>query len=391
MNKIYLGDTNLNVLKLGSGDTVIYLGNEKIYPVGPIDYSTQYLTFVAEEDCTFTFSNGPMKYSLDSGNTWTNIAAGVATPTIASGTSIMWRATITPNDSNGVGRFSSTGAFHVEGNPMSVIFGDDFVEQTSLSGKTGGFRKMFSGCTGLTSAENLVLPATTLSNYCYASMFSGCNSLTTTPTLPATTLANYCYAWMFANCTSLVTAPELPATTLADSCYSLMFQNCTGLTKITSELPATTAPKYCYNQMFQGCTSITTAPTMSAATLSGENTHSCMFSGCTSLTNVASNSLPATVLVDSCYNGMFANCTSLTTAPELPAPTLVNYCYNGMFSNCSSLNRITCLATDISATNCTLFWVNNVSPTGTFTKAASMTSWTTGYKGIPSGWTVETA
>ena len=34
---------------------------------------------------------------------------------------------------------------------------------------------------------------------------------------------------MFAGCTSLTTAPELPATTLADYCYMSMFQGCTKL------------------------------------------------------------------------------------------------------------------------------------------------------------------
>ena len=36
-------------------------------------------------------------------------------------------------------------------------------------------------------------------------MFGGCISLTTAPRLPATTLTESCYAWMFSNCTSLAT------------------------------------------------------------------------------------------------------------------------------------------------------------------------------------------
>ena len=46
------------------------------------------------------------------------------------------------------------------------------------------------------------------------------------------------------------------------------------------------------------------------------------------------------------------------------------------------------LATDISASSCLANWVSGVSSTGTFTKAASMTSLPTGINGIPSGWTV---
>ena len=84
---------------------------------------------------------------------------------------------------------------------------------------------------------------------------------------------------------------------------------------------------------------------------------------------------------------MFDGCISLTTAPELPATTLVYQCYNDMFQNCTSLNYIKCLATNIPS-NCTGFWTHNVALSGTFVKDPSMTSWTTGVNGIPSGWTV---
>ena len=114
-----------------------------------------------------------------------------------------------------------------------------------------------------------------------------------------------------------------------------------------------------------------------------------MFSYCISL--IATPQLPATTLADYCYAQMFQGCESLAnTYPVLPATTLTNNCYEQMFKNCTKLNNIECLATDISATNCTHEWLKNVSSTGTFYKSASMTSWTTGDSGIPSGWTVET-
>ena len=174
---------------------------------------------------------------------------------------------------------------------------------------------------------------TALPEYCYYQMFQGCTSLTTAPTLPATTLANSCYRNIFKGCTSLTTVPELPATRLAD---------------------------YCYANMFQDCVSLTTAP-----------------------------ELPITTLANNCYTQMFQRCTSLTTAPTLPATTLANSCYQLMFYGCTSLNYIKCLATDVSARNCTANWVGSVASTGTFVKAANMTGWTTGVNGIPSGWTVE--
>ena len=94
-----------------------------------------------------------------------------------------------------------------------------------------------------------------VSDYCYASMFYGCTSLTTAPSLPATTLTDYCYYYMFNGCTSLTTAPELPATTLANSCYNSIFQGCTSLTTAPS-LPATTLAGSCYSYMFNGCSKL---------------------------------------------------------------------------------------------------------------------------------------
>ena len=107
--------------------------------------------------------------------------------------------------------------FNIKGNIMSLIDSTNFSGLTVLESEYT-FGNLFKGCKGLTDASKLLLPATTLANHCYDSMFSYCESLTTAPELPATTLANYCYDSMFDSCTSLTTAPELPATTLADGC-----------------------------------------------------------------------------------------------------------------------------------------------------------------------------
>ena len=189
-------------------------------------------------------------------------------------------------------------------------------------------------------------------------MFWGCSSLTTAPVLRATELSSSCYDNMFRRCSALTAAPDLPATVLAQGCYGEMFKECSSLTT-APELPATTLATFCYQFMFSSCTSLTTAP-----------------------------ALPATTLENYCYYQMFAYCNSLTTAPELPAAALVNSCYYKMFYNCSKLNSITMFATDISATDCLANWVGGVAATGTFVKAPSMTSLTTGVNGIPTGWTV---
>ena len=208
----------------------------------------------------------------------------------------------------------------------------------------------------LTDANELIFSKTSLASHCYQNMFYGCTSLTTAPELPATTLAYNCYDSMFYGCNSLTTAPELPATTLAPNCYDSMFGSCTSLTT-APELPATTLAYNCYEFMFQNCTSLTTAP-----------------------------ALPATTLASSCYYNMFYGCNSLTTAPELPAKTLAEGCYYNLFDNCTSLNNVTVYADDISASNCTTDWLNNVASTGTFRNLGSVI-YPTGASGIPSGWT----
>ena len=276
-----------------------------------------------------------IEYKINSGE-WVSItstAEGVAINVVA-GDKIQFRGNNAAY-SNGysyINTFSaSTAGFSVEGNIMSLINSTDFSTLTTLqSGHT--FSYLFSNCTGLTSAKNLVLPATTLTYSCYSGMFYNCTSLTTAPALPATTLASWCYFSMFEGCTSLTTEPELPATTLSDNCY---------------------------REMFMSCTSLTTAP-----------------------------ALPATTLASWCYSGMFQDCTSLTTAPALPATTLADNCYSNMFYGCTKLNNIECLATDISASSCTNYWVSGVASTGAFIKNPNMNDWTRGVNGIPKGWSV---
>lgn len=115
--------------------------------------------------------------------------------------------------------------------------------------------------------------------------------------------------------------------------------------------------------------------------------YSCMFMNQRSL--VDAPVLPATTLAGRCYAQMFWCCSALTKAPALPATTLANRCYESMFAGCTNLNYIKCLATDISASSCTTYWVRNVAANGTFIKNPNMSSWPTGTAGIPSGWTVQ--
>ena len=375
------GIINVSTKKVRIDGTIVTIVNEYRVSPEPHDYSKDYLTFEALEDGTFTLSipasvdsiyMTSISYSTDDGETWTtttvdNTAQTITTPTINAGDKVLWKGVgksmAISSSSNKYSQFSSTGNFSVSGNIMSLLYGDEFANQVAFpSSSTYNFCCLFKNNNKLISVENLILLATTLKDYCYWYMFSGCTSLTTAPSiLPATTLAESCYSAMFRNCTSLTTAPELSATILANYCYNSMFSGCTALTT-APELPATTLAQFCYGNMFDGCKALTTAP-----------------------------ELPATTLATQCYFYMFNGCTALTTAPELPATTLVESCYNYMFQGCTRLNYIKAMFITTPSTTYTYGWVGGVAATGTFVKNKNATWTTTGDNGIPTGWTVETA
>ena len=333
-NGIKIGNLTIDSFKVGSNDCKVYLGDTLLYPTTPT--IKNYFRFVALEDGEFKLSGNSVSYSLDSGTTWVELQSDTYSPTVSSGNCIMLKATNpTLVSGGGIGKFISTGQFDVEGNIMSLVYGDDFETATTLT-NNGQFRSLFDSNTNVINASGLTLPSTNAPQDAYRSLFYNCTNLVTAPLeFPATTLGESCYKYAFRNCSSLTTVPTLPATNISQSCYSYMFN------------------------------------------------------GCTSLTSVPSNYLPATTVYQQCYEYMFSGCKALTTAPELPAATLANRCYRFMFFSCSLINNITCLATDISASNCTSNWVTGVAVIGTFTKAASMSSWTRDSNGIPTRWAVQ--
>lgn len=146
----------------------------------------------------------------------------------------------------------------------------------------------------------------------------------------------------------------------------------------------TAVNSHAFRNLFAGSRIV--APPALPATQLAESCYESLFSGCTSLWQAPA--LPATVLAEACYRNLFSGCMSLTISPVLAAAVLAPYCYENMFRTDMSLNAITMLATDISAAGCLDNWVLNVTPTGTFTKAAAMTTLPTGASGIPDGWTV---
>ena len=370
---------------------VSYCEDVKDVHYNPWTWADEYFTIEALEDgdIKFVFGSGvttndmiSMSYSTDGGKNWILIENNngktsdlETTVSVNSGDKILFKGigntmchiengTMPMPPFGNMSHFESTIRVNVMGNIMSLVFGDNYKNQFSLENRSYCFAFLCTNAQDKTlniiSAENLILPATTLANFCYYGMFFGCTSLISVPELPATTLAVYCYTGMFGGCTSLTSAPTLPATTLADDCYSSMFEGCTSLTSAPT-LPATTLADDCYVSMFKGCASLITAP-----------------------------QLPATTLVDYCYFSMFYGCTSLTSAPTLLATTLTSSCYSQMFDGCTNLNYIKAMFTTTPSDYYTRNWVRGVASSGTFVKNSAATWTTTGVNGIPDGWTIET-
>lgn len=225
---------------------------------------------------------------------------------------------------------------YVYGNVMSLISPEGFADLKVIP-ETYAFYQLFKGDSRKGNpirncSIDLVLPATTLTNFCYQGMFYLCNKLTQAPELPATKMEISCYEQMFYNCRFAV-APQLPATELAKRCYANMFESCSNL-NVAPKLPATSLAEQCYNYMFKKCTHLIAPPELPATTLA-DCCYAYMFSECSGI--AIAPKLPALELAEGCYEGMFMECTTLTVAPELPATTLADYCYQYMFETCNSL------------------------------------------------------
>ena len=402
---VYLGNNKITF----DGISEIYVGSNKVYSATPVDYSTEYF-FV--ENLTNNANTLSIKksnasaptitvyYSVDK-TTWVSMGDTDTTEitySIPARSKIYLKATTNKWSTNTYyNKITCSGNYAVGGNIMSLLYGDSFIGKTAFpTSTTYNLSRIFYNSTYLRNIENLVLPATTLTNSCYSNMFRG-TSITTIPStlLQATTLANNCYSQMFYGCTGLTTIPSnlLPATTLTTQCYSQMFYGCTGLTTIPSTLlHSTTLASNCYAYMFNGCTGLTSIPsTLLHSTTLASGCYQYMFQGCTSLTTIPSTLLHSTTLQSQCYYGMFRNCTGLTTIPSnlLPATTLASSCYSSMFSGCTSLTTIpsTLLHSTTLASSC---YSSMFSGCTSLTKAPDLPATTlasTCYSGMFSGCT----
>lgn len=268
--------------------------------------------------------------------------------------------------------FTTIGEVNVSGNMLSLLYGDNFTEYDKCTSANYVFSWFFSG-SNIIDASNLYVPYGVGYGTFYR-FFSDSAKLKYPPKIlhcdpTGKILSGAMYTAGFSGCTSLIAVPELPATTLNSSCYQQLFSGCTSLRDVSNlKLNAMVMSGNCYYQMFYN-TRISEAP-----------------------------ELPATTLASGCYQSMFSWCPNLVKAPELPAKTLVANCYNSMFWATRSLNYVKCLATDISATDCTKNWIGYSSngylqSSGIFIRDIN-TNWPTNAagtyvtSGIPINWEV---
>lgn len=159
-------------------------------------------------------------------------------------------------------------------------------------------------------------------------------------------------------------------------------------------LPATTLVNSCYNGMFRGCSNLVNGPKLLPALNVPLDGYSSMFEGCVSLVEGPEISA-TTVSGNTALNRMFCmNRNSKVTAAMTKGPILritnpLSYSnvYQQLFCGNGNIVEITVLisGTDKTFTN----WLANVSSTGVI-KTLSGTTFTSGTSGLPSGWTTET-
>lgn len=305
------------------------------------DYSLEYFTIESLADSnTISIYNKNCNtlptfyYSTDNGATWNSITAEKgktkSVATINTGDKILFKCTqdALSTDWDTYNGFKAGKSYKVYGNAMSLLYGDTFASNSEFSNNSKyNFAALFRDNTTLTDAENLILPALIAKEGCYNGTFRGCTNLAHGPQLPTVTPENSCFASMFEGCVNLEEAPEIN--------IDLDQQD---EKKIGGAL----------NRMF--CMSRTT-------TVTAKMTKSPV---------IRSSRIP---------NGKSMNNNA-------------NDALNEMFKGNGSLVEVTCLATSLGNRPPTMNWLLNVSPTGTFYKAAGMNDWPTGVNGIPSGWTV---
>ena len=293
-------------------------GGDDIIPEPTIN-TDNYLTIEARENgLTASLSTNACEYCVDGDGNWKKLAAGTNTESIDSGHTLSFRGNLTPTTANGIGTFAISKKCNLKGNCMSMLFGDEAVDNYSLSGKSYAFYQLFYNCTNIVNVSSNFLPATTLASNCYYDMFYGC--------------------------TSMVNTPDLPAEVACSQCYYSMFYNCGGILEPSSvfNLNNYGSTHYCCCKMFANCTSLQKTPYFLECTsvYEANNMFEYMFDGCVNLESVCGE-LPPIGDVSYGGRGMFRNCKNLVSAPIIQEGLIMRtYSFSEMFSGCEKLKSV---------------------------------------------------
>lgn len=192
----------------------VRMGKNESYTPGDHPLTMQALN----NGTTITFDNkatGPVEYSINNGS-WTTLAAAGASGTTSSlnagdkvylrGTNTTYTAVVQEKDV--YSNISCNKPCYVYGNFMSLVSVSSFASATTLtSGST--FCNLFEDNTNIRNHpyKDMVLPATTLTEYCYYGMFRDCTGLSRSPIMADATVSlpgkTKCYVEMFINCSGL--------------------------------------------------------------------------------------------------------------------------------------------------------------------------------------------
>ena len=152
----------------------------------PRDYSKDYFTIIALENSIINIDliensenggyYGGLSYSLDNGETWSEEYGEIDNLNISSGQKVLFKGNMQTyieewDQIATIERYiNSTGNYEVAGNIMSLFYGDNFKDKDTMD-VLHILANFFKGDTHLINAQNLILPATTLAESCYAGMF----------------------------------------------------------------------------------------------------------------------------------------------------------------------------------------------------------------------------
>lgn len=195
------------------------LAANNYYTISRSTLSYNGFRIIALQDGTtvhFNHTGDGLKYSTDTGDTWTSydaesdIILNAGDELCFKGNKANYKNAKADQYGSPDTRpiFTSNKTVKIAGHIMSLIAGDNYSDTTPMpeDAFNGAFSKgSDADNTDITiDAEDPLIFPSTINVRCYKNMFRGCKNLVTVPDLPATTIASECYYSMFRRCPNLI-------------------------------------------------------------------------------------------------------------------------------------------------------------------------------------------